>query len=118
FLACVQRGGGTMIIIDTALKKRAAEGKPIQVGMIGAGFMGRGLANQIIHSTPGMRLAAVFNRNLEGASRAYAEAGASEVIQVNSGRALDDAIAAGKYAITDDPEILCDAERIDAIVEV
>jgi len=31
-----------MIIVDRALKKREEEGKPIRVGMIGAGFMGRG----------------------------------------------------------------------------
>jgi hypothetical protein len=32
-----------MMILDTALKKRAAEGNPIRVGMIGVGFIGRGL---------------------------------------------------------------------------
>ena len=32
-----------MIIVDNALKAREAEGKPIRVGMIGAGFMGAGL---------------------------------------------------------------------------
>ena len=42
-----------MIIIDTALKRRQTEGNPIRVGMIGAGFMGQGLANQIVNTTPG-----------------------------------------------------------------
>ena len=51
-----------MIIVDNALKARAASGKPIQVGMIGAGFMGRGIANQMVNSVPGMRLAAIANR--------------------------------------------------------
>jgi predicted homoserine dehydrogenase-like protein len=36
-----------MIIVDTALKKREAEGRPIQVGIVGAGYMGRGMALQI-----------------------------------------------------------------------
>ena len=39
-----------MIIVDRALQARAAAGNPIKVGMIGAGFMGRGIANQIINS--------------------------------------------------------------------
>ena len=38
-----------MIIIDTALREREAAGRPIRVGMIGAGFMGQGLVNQIVH---------------------------------------------------------------------
>ena len=48
-----------MIIVDNALKAREREGKPIRVGMVGAGFMGQGLTNQITHSVPGMRMAAV-----------------------------------------------------------
>ena len=42
-----------MIIVDRALAAREAEGRPIRVGMVGAGFMGRGLANQIVNSRPG-----------------------------------------------------------------
>ena len=31
--------------------------------MIGAGFMARGIANQIVNSVPGMRLVAIANRH-------------------------------------------------------
>ena len=51
-----------MIIIDNALQAREATGRPIQVGMVGAGFMGQGLTNQITNSVPGMRMAAIYNR--------------------------------------------------------
>jgi predicted homoserine dehydrogenase-like protein len=54
-----------MIIVDTELKKRAAEGRPIRVGMAGAGFMGRGIVNQLAHYLPGMRLAGIFSRNTD-----------------------------------------------------
>ena len=40
-----------MIIVDQALERREAEGRPIRVALVGAGFMGRGVANQIINST-------------------------------------------------------------------
>ena len=30
-----------MIIVDNALRAREAQGKPVRVGMIGAGFMGK-----------------------------------------------------------------------------
>ena len=48
-----------MIIVDTALKQREAAGDPIRVAMIGAGFMGRGIALQICRFTPGMKLVAI-----------------------------------------------------------
>lgn len=107
-----------MIIVDTALKRRQAEGKPIRVGMIGAGFMGRGLANQIVNSVPGMVLAAVSNRNVATARRAYVEAGAGEPIEVLNLGALEDAIRRGQPAVTGDAELLCDAQGLDALVDV
>ena len=60
-----------MIIVDTALRTREEKGTPIRVGMIGSGFQGRGLANQIINSTVGMRLVAIANRTVGTAERAY-----------------------------------------------
>ncbi|MBE9004985.1 Gfo/Idh/MocA family oxidoreductase [Fortiea sp. LEGE XX443] len=107
-----------MIIIDNALKARAAVGNPIKVGMIGAGFMGRGIANQIINSVPGMELVAIFNRSIDGAKRAYTEAGIEDIQVVSSVSDLEDAIASGKYAVTDDAKLLCQAESIEAIIEV
>ena len=57
-----------MIIVDTALRRANAPGSPIRVGMVGAGFMGQGLTNQIVNSVPGMRMVAVSNRHLTGRS--------------------------------------------------
>ncbi|ABA20738.1 3-hydroxyacyl-CoA dehydrogenase, NAD-binding protein [Trichormus variabilis ATCC 29413] len=107
-----------MIIIDNALKARAAAGNPVKVGMIGAGFMGRGIANQIINSVPGMELVAISNRSIDGAKRAYSEAGIEDIEIVDSVGELESAIAQGKYTITEDAKIICQAEGIDAIIEV
>lgn len=107
-----------MIIVDNALKQREAEGRPVRVGMIGSGFMGRGLANQIINSVPGMVLAAVSNRSLDSARRAYVEAGAGEPRVATTQSALSDALSAGKPVITEDATLLADADGIDALVEV
>ena len=60
-----------MFIVDSALKRRAAEGNPVRVGMIGAGFMARGIANQIIRSIPGLRLVAIANRNVDLVDEGY-----------------------------------------------
>lgn len=106
-----------MIIVDTALKKLEAENKPIKVALIGAGFMGRGIALQIINSVKGMRLVAIANRNVEAAERAYTEAGA-DFVRVSSKSELEDNILHGKYSVTDNAELVCEAGGIDAIIEV
>jgi predicted homoserine dehydrogenase-like protein len=106
-----------LIIVDRALEARAAAGNPIRVGVFGAGALGRALANQIINSTPGMRLAAISNRHLDAARQAYAEAGIERVREVTTTAALEDAIARDDYAITDDPTLVGEAAGIDAVIE-
>jgi predicted homoserine dehydrogenase-like protein len=107
-----------MIIVDRALQARQQEGNPIRVGMVGAGFMGRGIAIQIISRVPGMRLVAIANRSMEGAVQAYAQAGQTDVDAVESLAQLEQAISTNRYAVTDDATLLCRAGMIDAIVEV
>ena len=107
-----------MILIDNALKKRQASGNPIRVGMVGAGFMGRGVALQICRYVPGMVLVAIANRTLAQARRAYAEAGEHDVCPVHTLDKLEDCIRRGQPAITDDALLLSRAAGIDAIIEV
>lgn len=106
-----------VIIVDTALRKRAAAGDPVRVGMIGAGFMARGIANQIINSVPGMALVAIANRHIAKARHAYREAGREDVVEAGTLSQLQDALAQGRPAVTEDPFLLCDAEGIDALID-
>jgi predicted homoserine dehydrogenase-like protein len=107
-----------MILVDNALRKRQQAGQPIRVGMVGAGFMGRGVALQICRYVPGMELVAIANRTLEQARRAYHEAGEFGVCEVSSVHALEACIARGERAIAEDALLLSRAEGIDAIIEV
>lgn len=107
-----------MIIIDRALQQLAAKGEYISVAMVGAGFMGHGIALQICTAAPGMRLVAIANRNPDAAKSAYQKAGIENVPVVESVAQLESAIARGEYSVTDDAELLCEAEGIDAIIEV
>ena len=107
-----------MIIVDKALERRRQENNPVRVAMVGAGFMARGIALQILSAVPGMELVAISNRHLEGAERAYAGAGVEEVVVVETVRQLESAIGRGQHAITEDPLHLCQAGGIDAVVEV
>ena len=106
-----------MIIVDTALQRRAADGNPIRVAMTGAGYMGRGIALQIEKYLPGMRLVAISNRTISEAERAYQEAGIQGAKKVETARELEDALQAGLYAVTQDPAVLCEADGIEAIIE-
>lgn len=80
--------------------------------------MARGIANQIVNSVPGMTLVAIANRRLENAERAYREAGIPECVPVERRASLDQALRGGRPAITEDPMLLCEADGIDALIEV
>jgi predicted homoserine dehydrogenase-like protein len=107
-----------VIIIDRALEKRHKENNPVRVAMIGAGFMGRGIALQIQNYVAGMELTAVSNRHLAGAKRAYQEAGVEQFKVVKTRSQLEDAVARRRYAVTEDAMLVCEAQGIDAIIEV
>lgn len=107
-----------MIIVDRALEERQRDGNPIRVAMVGAGFMGRGIALQILTAVPGMQLVAIANRTLERAERAFREAGADDVVSVDDEQALTEAIAAGRYAVTHDPLLIARHPEVEAVIEV
>lgn len=107
-----------MILVDSALQKREAEGEPIRVAMVGAGFMARGVARQLMNVVPGMDLVAISNREAAAAERAYAEAGVEDVRFVSSERELERSITEGACAVTDDALVLCRAAGVDAVLEV
>ena len=106
-----------MIIVDRALEERERQQNPIRVALVGAGFMGRGIVLQITSAVPGMEVVAIYNRNLEGAARAFKDAGIDEFSYICDSHALEDHIARRGRAITDDPDVICEAENIDAIIE-
>ena len=108
-----------MIIVDTQLRVRAAEGRPLRFGMFGAGFMGHGIANQVVRYLPGLSLAAICNRTVTSAISAFTQAGVprDQIIEVRTTGALEDAIADGRFAVTDDPEVLCAAPSLGVLLE-
>jgi len=106
-----------VIIVDTALKKRAAEGNPIKVGLVGAGYIGRGMTLQIEQYIPGMKVAAIANRTGAHAKTAYERAGVTDCLEARNSTQISEAVAAGRPVFTEDPLAMCAAEGIDAIIE-
>ena len=107
-----------MLIVDNALQAREADGRPIRVALLGAGFMSRGLANHIVNTTPGIRFVGVFNRNIQRAFDLCQYAGASDVAAPTTQQETDLAIREGKVVVTDDAFLLARSSGIDVLVDV
>ncbi|MBT9488554.1 MAG: flagellar biosynthesis protein FlgA [Rubrivivax sp.] len=96
------------------LQQRAAEGRPIRVGLIGAGKFGSMYLAQIPR-TPGVHLVGIADLNPEAACRNLARVGwAAERIQAPS---LDAALKDGRTHVGDDWLALVRHPAIDVIVE-
>jgi predicted homoserine dehydrogenase-like protein len=106
-----------MFIVDTALERRQQEGNPIRIGMVGAGYMGQGMAAVIERNMLGMRVVAIANRTVDTAERAFADAGVQDCTHVADQDALTKVLALGGRAVTSDPLLLCRAPEIEAIIE-
>lgn len=109
-----------MIILDEALKRRQAEGRIIRVGMVGAGYMGRGVAMQLMQIVPGMALVAVSNRDVKKAIDCVhaADLAGAFVRECGTTAEIESAISEGSVAVTPDAFALCAAGNIDVIVDV
>ena len=107
-----------MIIVDNALEAREAEGRPIRVALIGAGFISQGLANHIVHTTPGMRLVGVFNRRVQRAFDLCQYATVGDVVAPTTQQEVDLAIQEGKVVATDDAYLLARSTGVDVLVDV
>src|SRR5713226_2569622 len=106
------------MFVDTALREREAAGRPIRVGMIGAGATGRAISLQLGTPAPGIRLVAISNRTPEHGERAFREAGRTTWSRAESAREAETAIASGFPVLTDDPSVLTACDAIDVLVEV
>lgn len=101
------------------LAKRAAEDRPIRVGIVGAGKFGSGFIAQIAQMR-GMVTSVIADVNIDRARQVYAACGVplekQQVVQNLS--QLNDAIRQGKPAIVEDALLITQAEGIEVICEV
>src|SRR4051812_38657086 len=83
------------------LQRREARKEPVRTGVIGAGFMGKGIVYQL-SKMPGMRPSLVVNRTTERGVQAYVEAGykAADVLVSEDVDRLAQAVAEGRPAVS------------------
>jgi predicted homoserine dehydrogenase-like protein len=107
-----------MIIVDKALQAREAEGRPIRVVLIGAGFISQGLANHIVHTKAGIRLVGVYNRRVQRAFDLCQYVGVGEAVSPKTQQEVDLAISEGKVVVTDDAFLFARSSGVDVLVDV
>ncbi|RPI01250.1 MAG: hypothetical protein EHM72_06935 [Calditrichaeota bacterium] len=101
------------------LKKRAAAGNPIRIGLVGCGQMGSGLAHTINNIT-GMSIQAIADIHPQRAIDTLIEMNVNPddiIITENRGEA-EDALFIGKRVVTADALMLPQLDRLEANVEV
>ena len=106
-----------MIIVDTSLKKREREGRILKVGMVGCGEMAKGMINQIMHYTPGMTVAATYNRTPERAVDVYKSLKIDNYVVTDNLAKANQAICNGKSVITGDMDIFLSLGDVEVVVE-
>jgi predicted homoserine dehydrogenase-like protein len=96
------------------LKQRAAEGRPVRMGVIGAGKFGSMFLAQA-RTTPGLHLLGVADLSIERAHKALASTGweASQIA-----KDFDEALKSGRTALTEDAEALISANGLEVVVEI
>lgn len=106
-----------MSVVLRALEEREERRRPVRVGIVGAGFAGRGVALRLLDGVPGLRLVAVSNRTIDEAVRAWTDGGADAPVRATGVGGLERAVSAGRPVVTDDPRVVTEADAIDVIVE-
>jgi predicted homoserine dehydrogenase-like protein len=109
--------GSNVIILDKALERRAAEGNPVRVAIVGGGYMARGIAAQILAGLPGLSLVGISNRHPDRAWRILEECGVSSATGVATVDDLERELGRNVLAVVADPMLLCRAREIDVVIE-
>jgi predicted homoserine dehydrogenase-like protein len=100
--------------LHAKLLQRAADGKPVRIGLIGAGKFGSMYLAQVPR-TPGVQLVAIADLSPDTARANLARVGWPA--HQSAARSVDDALRTGQTWITDDWQALTREPRIDVVVE-
>lgn len=100
------------------LRERAAEDRPVRVGLVGAGQMGQGLVCQM-ELMEGMQAVAVADIVRARAAEAYRTAGVAEdeILDVGDAATAATAVEEGKRVTLTDARVLAAVPNLDVVVE-
>ncbi|WP_422445193.1 NAD(P)H-dependent oxidoreductase [Thermoanaerobacterium sp. DL9XJH110] len=107
-----------MLNLNTKLKQLEESGKRINVSLVGAGQMGRGMTSQMF-CMKGLRPVVISDINLERAREAYILAGIAhdDITRAETPSEAEEAISRGKYVITDDIDVAVKTLPVDVVID-
>lgn len=107
-----------MLNLNSKLKELEEKGEKINIGLVGTGQMGRGIVDRVLRMR-GMNIPIIANRTIERARETFELAGISpqDVYEVSTVSQAEKAIQQGKYAVTEDFEIVTKVSPVDVIIE-
>jgi predicted homoserine dehydrogenase-like protein len=100
--------------LHAKLQQRAAAGKPVRVGLIGAGKFGSMYLAQVPR-TPGVQVVAIADLSPAGARRNLARVGWPE--EASGAKSIDEAVAKGRTHVGEDWQALVSHPAVDVVVE-
>jgi predicted homoserine dehydrogenase-like protein len=106
-------------MIKDKLARLEAEGKPIRVGVSGAGWIGSGFVAQVAHVS-GMQVNVLADPDLEAARQAFTAVGwsAEDIVQTDVADIAEDALRAGKKVVTPSYALAAQLDSIDIVADI
>jgi predicted homoserine dehydrogenase-like protein len=106
-------------MIQEDLAKLEVEGKPIRVGVSGAGWIGSGFVAQVSH-VKGMQVAVLADADINAAREAFLATGVApdDLIETSIPGVAEDALLNGKKVITGSYALAAQLDSVDIVADI
>ncbi|HEX9616362.1 MAG TPA: hypothetical protein VGA03_03040 [Anaerolineales bacterium] len=106
-------------MLHQELAKLEHEGRPIRVGVSGAGWIGSGFVAQVAH-VPGMQIRVLADVDTRAARNAFLATGLrqEDIVEAEAPGLAEDALRAGKQVITGSYTLAAQLESVDIVADV
>ena len=106
-------------MIKDELARLEAEGKPIRVGVSGAGWIGSGFVAQVAH-VKGMQVNILADSNINAARQAFTAVGwsADKIVETDAADVAEDVLRAGKKVVTTSYALAAQLDSVDIVADI
>ncbi len=106
-------------MIKDELARLEAEGKPIRVGVSGAGWIGSGFVAQVAH-VKGMQVNVLADSNINAARQAFTAVGwsADKIVETDAADVAEDVLRAGKKVVTTSYALAAQLDSVDIVADI
>ena len=106
-------------MLSQDLLRRQAEGRPIRLGVSGAGWMGSGFLAQVAH-VPGMQVSVLADADTRAAWEAFVATGVARegIVETDAPGPAMDALRTGKRVVSGSYTLAAQLEAVDIVTDV